>query len=101
MLVGVQLTDAGGEMHQYSKKTGQGGMINFHGWKEVVIGLDSGHETWGGDKNGKLDYPITRITCTIGQPTNGARLLPVESHLYFDSLSVSHRGRLASRSVPI
>jgi len=86
---GVQLNDAGGETHQYSKNTGQGGLIDFSGWKEVVINLDSGHETWGGDRNGKFDYPITGITFTVGQPTDGDRLMPVESHLYFDSLSVS------------
>jgi len=83
------LTDAGGETHQYGKNTGQGGLINFSGWKEVVIDLDSGHETWGGDKNGKIDYPITGINLTIGQPTDGARLIPVEGQLYFDSLSVN------------
>lgn len=89
---GVQLTDAGGETHQYSKNTGQGGIIDFTGWKEVVIPLNSGHETWGGDKNGKLDYPITAITLTVGQPTEKVegkqKLLPVESALAFDSLSV-------------
>ena len=54
---GVQVSDASGETHQYSKNTGQGGIIDFAGWKEVVIDLDSGHETWGGDKNGRTDYP--------------------------------------------
>jgi len=85
---GVQLGDAGGETHQYSKNTGQGGMIDFAGWKEVLIDLDSGHETWGGDKNGKIDYPITAITFGIGQPTDQHKLLPAEGDLYFDSLSV-------------
>lgn len=84
---GVQVTDAGGETHQYSKNTGQGGLIDFTGWKEIVFDLDAGHETWGGDKNGKLDYPITAITFTIGQPTDQGKLLPVESDLCFDSLS--------------
>ncbi len=81
------MTDAGGESHQYSKNTGQGGIIDFTGWKEIVFDLDTGHETWGGDKNGKLDYPITAITFTIGQPTDQRKLLPVESDLFFDSLS--------------
>jgi len=85
---GVQLGDAGGETHQYSKNTGQGGIIDFVGWKGVVIDLDSGHETWGGDKNGKIDYPITAITFGIGQPTDQDKLLPAEGDLYFDSLSV-------------
>ena len=86
---GVRLEDAGGETHQYSKNTGQGGLIDFTGWKEVIIDLDSGHETWGGDKNGKIDYPITAITFGIGQPTDQDKPLPAEGDLYFDSLSVS------------
>jgi hypothetical protein len=85
---GVQVSDASEETHQYSKNTGQGGILDFIGWKEVVIDLDSGHETWGGDKNGKIDYPITAITLTIGQPTDKEKLLSVESDLYFDALSV-------------
>ena len=85
---GVQVSDASGETHQYSKNTGQCGIIDFAGWKEVVIDLESGHETWGGDKNGKIDYPITAITFTIGQPKDQEKLLPVESDLCFDSLSV-------------
>ena len=88
---GVQLSDASGETHQFGKNTGQGGIIDFTGWKEVVIDLDSRHETWGGDKNGKIDYPITAIIFTVGQPTsptNKEKLLPAEGDLYFDSLSV-------------
>jgi len=85
---GVQVTDARGETHQYSKNTGQCGLIDFKGWKEIVIDLDSRHETWGGDKNGKIDYPITGITFTIGQPKDGENLLATEGDLYFDSLIV-------------
>ena len=85
---GVQVTDARGETHQYSRNSGQGGIIDFAGWKEIDIDLDSGHETWGGDKNGKIDYPITAITFGIGQPTDQGKLLPGKGDLYFDSLSV-------------
>lgn len=85
---GVQVSDASGETHQFSKNSGQGGTIDFTGWRETVIDLDSGHETWGGDKNGKLDYPITGITLTVGQPTDNGKRRAVESDLYFDSLSV-------------
>jgi hypothetical protein len=85
---GVQVSDASGETHQYSQNTGQAGLIDFKGWKEIVIDLDSGHETWGGDKNGKIDYPITGITFTVGQPKDKAKLLPAEGDLYFDALSV-------------
>jgi beta-glucanase (GH16 family) len=85
---GVQVTDAGGETHQFSKNTGQGGIIDFTDWREVVIDLDSHHETWGGDNNGQIDYPVTAITFTVSQPKDGAALLPVESDLFFDSVSV-------------
>jgi hypothetical protein len=85
---GVQVSDASGETHQYSQNTSQAGLIDFKGWKEITIDLDSGHETWGGDKNGKIDYPITAITFTIGQPKDKAKLLPAEGDLYFDALSV-------------
>jgi hypothetical protein len=85
---GVRLTDVSGETHQYAKNSGQGGIIDFTGWREVVIDLDAGHETWGGDKNGKIDYPINEISFGIGQPTENEKLVAVESDLSFDSLSV-------------
>ena len=85
---GVQLSDASEETHQYSKNTGQGGILDFTGWKEVVIDIDSSHETWGGDKNGKIDYPITAITLTIGQSSDKEKLSSVESDLYFDAIRV-------------
>jgi len=92
---GLQVADAGGETHQYrslSSGTGQGGIVDFTGWKEVVFDLDAPHETWGGDRNGKLDHPITAIILTVGQPMEKAggkeKLLPAEGDLYFDSLSV-------------
>jgi len=86
---GVQVTDTGDETHQYSKNSGQCGIIDFAGWKEVVIDLNAGHETWGGDKNGKLDFPITAITFTVGQPTEQGKALAAEGDLAFDSLSVN------------
>ena len=88
---GLQVGDAGGETHQYrslSTGTGQGGIIDFAGWKEAVFDLAAPHETWGGNKNGELDQPITAITLTLGQPKDGDKLLPVESTLCFDALSV-------------
>jgi hypothetical protein len=92
---GVQVTDASGETHQYSKNTGQGGLIDFAGWRQIVIDLDTPHETWGGDKNGKTAYPLSGLTFTVGQPIKQARLLPAEGDLYFDSLSVdSEKGTL-------
>ncbi|MGO9201682.1 MAG: hypothetical protein ACLQM8_14245 [Limisphaerales bacterium] len=92
---GLQVTDAGGKTHQYrslSTGAGQGGTVDFTGWKEVVFDLDAPHETWGGGNNGRLDPPITAIILTVGQPVEKAggmdKLLPAEGDLYFDSLSV-------------
>jgi len=84
----VQLKDAGGETHQFGKATGQGGVVDFTGWKEIVIDLDGHHETWGGDKNGRLDYPISSLTLIISQPTDNGKPAAIESDLSFDSLSV-------------
>ena len=85
---GVRVNDAGGKTHQYSKRTGQGGTIDFSGWKEVAINLDSDHETWGGDKSGKIEYPITEIAFCISQSSDNEKLVPVESDLCFDGLCV-------------
>lgn len=92
---GLQITDGGGETHQYrslSSGTGQGGIVDFSDWKEVVFDLVAPQETWGGDKNGRLDTPITAVIFTIGQPvdkTGGKeKLLSAKGDLYFDCLSV-------------
>ncbi len=85
---GVQVSDASGETHQFGNNTGQGGIIDFDGWKEIVIDLSGGHETWGGDKNGKLDYPLTSITFMIGQPMDHDKPVDAEGDLSFDSLGV-------------
>ncbi len=92
---GLQVTDAAGETHQFrslSTGAGQGGSIDFTGWKECVFDVVSPHETWGGDKNGKIDDPITAIVFTVGQPVarEGEKesLLAAEGDLYFDSLAV-------------
>ncbi|MGI4792047.1 MAG: hypothetical protein ACRYFS_24760 [Janthinobacterium lividum] len=78
----LRLTDVSGETHQY-----KGGVIEFSGWKEVTFDLDSSHETWAGDKNGKLDYPLSSLVLIVGHPADKAKL-PVESDLYFDAISV-------------
>ena len=87
--IGLRLTDADGETHQY-----KGGAIDFSDWKEISFDLDAPHETWDGDKNGKLDYPISSVTLDISQPTDAAKL-PVESDLYFDAIQVSSEKSVA------
>jgi hypothetical protein len=84
---GLQLRDVHDETHQF-KGSLQGTVVDFMGWRELVFDLDASHETWGGDKNSKLDYPITSITLTVGQPMQGEQRLGAEGDLYFDSLAV-------------
>jgi hypothetical protein len=84
---GLQLKDIHGKTHQF-KSSQPGTVIDFTGWRELVFDLDAPHETWGGDKNGKLDYPITMITLTVGQPMQGNQQVGAEGNLYFDSLAV-------------
>jgi hypothetical protein len=83
---GVQVLDVGGETHQFAKQDGRNRIIDFTGWREVVVDLDAPHETWGGDKNGKLDYPLSGITLTVGQPTEGDKRMGISSDLSFDGI---------------
>ena len=86
---GVQLQDAFGETHQYARGLlPHGGIVDFTGWQEVSVDLDAGHETWGGDKNGKIDYPITAITFTVGQPGQNSKNEASEGDIYYDGVSV-------------
>jgi hypothetical protein len=78
---GVYVFDASNETHKY--RNAETMKVDFKGWKEIAFDLDASHETWGGDKNGKIDYPITKITIEISHAK-----MPVESDLYFDSLGV-------------
>lgn len=86
---GIQVTDAGGETRQYSRNTGQGGLIDFKDWKDIRFDLTGGHETWGGDKNQRLDYPLSAITLTVGQPAVDGKLLGAKGELVFDRLEVT------------
>ncbi len=80
--VGLRVKDADGETHQY-----KGGMIDYTTWKEIILDLNEQHETWDGDKNGKIDYPISEFALIISQPEDRARL-PIESDLSFDAIRV-------------
>ena len=79
---GLYLTDAGGETHKFRDAATM--KVDWTGWKEIVVNLDGPHENWGGDKNGKIDYPLSALTFEIG---NDAKV-PVESDLYFDEVRV-------------
>ena len=76
----LYLSDSSGETHKY--RDANASKISWKGWKEVAVDVDAPHETWGGDKNGKIDYPLTGITFEISQ--NGTA--PIESELFFDAV---------------
>jgi len=78
---GLYLTDASGQTHKY--RNAKEMVVDFKGWKEMVVDLDQGHETWGGDKSGKIQYPLREIKfeiSTAGKETEG--------DLFFDAIVV-------------
>ncbi|MDF2440986.1 MAG: hypothetical protein JWN98_1970 [Abditibacteriota bacterium] len=78
----LYVIDSKGETHKYRNPATA--KIDFKGWKEFTVDINAPHETWGGDKNGKIDYPITALTFEVNQ----GGTLPVESDLYFDAVRV-------------
>jgi hypothetical protein len=78
--INAVLTDANGETHQYKRVA----YSDFQGWREIAVKLADNHETWGGDKNGVINYPISGITFTVVAPT----ALPALGDLYFDAVRV-------------
>jgi hypothetical protein len=86
---GLYLQDVSGETHKYRNAAAM--KVDWKGWKQIEVDLDAPHEHWGGNNNGKLDYPITGITFEVSH--DGAT--PSEGDLFFDALSVdSEKGRL-------
>jgi hypothetical protein len=77
----VYLTDVSGETHKYRTSTL---LRNFTGWKQVEIDLDGWHETWGGDRNRKIDYPVTGITFEVGNRGKGT----TAGEIAFDDVTV-------------
>jgi len=53
-IVRIRFVDANGEWHQYDL-----GVLHFRGWRVLWTHLDTPHGHWGGDGNGRLDFPIT------------------------------------------
>lgn len=83
--LGVYITDASDETHKF-RAVGQP-KIDFDGWKQITVDLTAGHETWGGDKNGKINYPITKVTFEIGTPGHA-----VDGRVFFDDLRADREG---------
>ena len=78
----VYLTDVSGETHKFrgpAVVAEAGG-----GWRQMSVDLAAPHETWGGDKNGRIDYPVTAVTFEVSHAGHG----PAAGDLCFDTISV-------------
>jgi beta-glucanase (GH16 family) len=77
---GLYLLDATGKTHKY--RDGATMKVDFNGWKEITFNLDGPHETWGGTADGKIDFPVSKITFELSNPGHAA-----EGNLYFANIT--------------
>jgi hypothetical protein len=59
-IVRIRFVDANGEWHQYDL-----GVLHFRGWRVLWTHLDTPHGHWGGDGNGRLDFPISFFSIVL------------------------------------
>jgi len=77
-IVRVRFVDANGEWHQYDL-----GVLHFRGWRVLWTHLDTPHGHWGGDGNGRLDFPITFFSIVLD-----SLVRPSEGTVAFDAVTV-------------
>lgn len=77
-VVRLRFVDANGEWHQYDL-----GVLHFQGWKVLWTHLDTPHGYWGGDGNGKLDFPVTFFSIVLD-----SLVRPSEGIVAFDKVTV-------------
>lgn len=77
-IVRIRFVDANGEWHQYDL-----GVLHFRGWKVLWTHLDTPHGYWGGDGNGRLDFPITFFSIVLD-----SLVRPSEGVVAFDAVTV-------------
>ncbi|MCX7969632.1 MAG: glycosyl hydrolase [Armatimonadetes bacterium] len=77
-IVRIRFVDANGEWHQYDL-----GVLYFRGWRVLWTHLDTPHGHWGGDGNGRLDFPITFFSIVLD-----SLVRPSEGVVAFDSVTV-------------
>jgi hypothetical protein len=90
---GLYVMDKSGETHKYHEA---GRMrVDYRGWKEVAVDLTAGHETWGGDKNGTIDYPISGLTFEMSTPGGPAADAIASGQIAFDEIVADAEGLVA------
>ena len=91
----VYLDDVSGETHKVRVEPRAAGQV---GWRDVVADLDRPHESWGGDKNGKLDLPVLKLTFEVARRGDG----PAAGRVRFDTVRVdSDRSAIETLGVTI
>lgn len=77
-IVRVRFVDANNEWHQYDL-----GVLHFRGWRVLWTRFDSPHGYWGGDGNGKLDFPVTFFSIVLD-----SLVRPSEGVVAFDGVTI-------------
>lgn len=92
-VVRVRLTDAGGECHQIE---------TLHsaeaGWQYVVGWADGPSTSWGGDGNGRKDFPLKLAGICLDRPRVG---FTGTGSLWLDDVDLVRRREIATRSLVI
>ncbi len=93
---GVYLIDASGETHKYQQP---GTMrVDYKGWKEISVDLSQPHETWGGDKNAIINYPLTGLSFELSTPRGPGADAKAAGQLAFDNIIADPTGVVAQVS---
>ncbi|MBN1700047.1 MAG: cellulase family glycosylhydrolase [Spirochaetales bacterium] len=79
----VRIMDAAGEIFQYPA-----GPLSFSGWKTLTVTLSSSAESWGGEGNGELDYPVYLKSIAIALQPGRA-----EGQLFIDEITLERSSR--------
>lgn len=79
-IVRIRFVDANGEWHQYDL-----GVLHFRGWRILWTHLDTPHGHWGGDGNGRLDFPITFFSIVLD-----SLVRPSEGVVAFDAVTANY-----------
>ena len=80
--VRARLLDKSGECHQFDL-----GKLDFKGWRVLSTALAGPHGFWGGDGNGKMDYPVQFLNVLLD-----ALVRPAEGVVTFDAVTVEAEG---------
>ena len=87
----IRVQDQSGETHQFN-------VDRFaHGkWRFAAVSFSSRAAHWGGDKNGKLDYPCRLVSLVIDRPHQGFKS---KGAIWLDDISFVRKRKLAEKLI--